>query len=349
MRIAHIVWTLSIGGIQSMLVDIVNEQVKTQDVAVFVVNDVYNAELFSIIDKRVLIVKCGRKPGSKNPFLILKMNWILHNYNPDIIHCHEDKLTDLLLNYKTPLVRTIHNTHSSSKEYNRFKRLCCISNAVKSYTTRQGYPDSVIVYNGIHTDLIPMRTAPSANTESKRIVCVGRLHPMKGQTVLIESANELISRRCIKNFTIDFIGDGELRETLEQLSIKYGIQNHIRFLGSKPREWFYPKLKDYDLFVLPSISEGFGLTLAEACAAKIPVLTCDLPGPMEVIANGRYGCVFKTGNPHSLTEEMEKILLNGEDIHKVDDAYLYVKTHFDVTITSQQYVDIYNELISQVK
>lgn len=345
MRIAHIVWTLSTGGIQTMLVDIVNEQVKTQDVAVFVVNCVVDEVLVNKLDKRVLLVLCNRKPGSKNPIPIMKLNRMMYTFHPDIIHCHEDKLTGLLFRNKTPLVRTIHNTHSSSKEYIRFESLCCISNAVQKYTVSQGYPDSVVVYNGIHLDHIPMCTAPAAKTGPKRIVCVGRLHPMKGQPILIESANELINERGVKDFTIDFIGDGELRKELEELSIKYGVENHIRFLGSKPREWFYPKLKDYDLFVLPSVSEGFGLTLAEAVAARIPVLTCDLPGPMEVIAGGRYGQYFKTGDSHSLTNKIVDILQKGSDIKMIEDAWQYVKDHFDITITSQKYIDVYKEFI----
>lgn len=134
-------------------------------------------------------------------------------------------------------------------------------------------------------------------------------------------------------------------EELEELVKKYIIQNNVHFLGRKHREWFYPKIKKYDLFVLPSISEGFGLTLAEACAAKIPVLTCDLPGPMEVIADGRYGHYFKTGDSHSLANELEYLIVNGVDPQKVENAYMYVKENFDVTVTAQKYIDIYKKIL----
>lgn len=343
MKIAHVVWTLSIGGIQTMLVDIVNEQVKTQDVAIFVVNNVVNDDIIHKIDKRVLLVRCNRRPGSKNLLPIIKLNWELQSFHPNIIHCHEDKLTYLLFHKRTPLVRTIHNTHSSPNEYTRFGELCCISQAVKKYTASQGFTDSKVVFNGIHTEQIPTRS--SSVTECKRIVCVGRLHPMKGQRLLIEAVNELVNERKQKDFIIDLIGDGELREELEELVRRYHIQNHVHFFGGKPREWFYPKLKDYDLFVLPSICEGFGLTLAEACAAKIPVLTCDLPGPMEVIADGRYGSYFKTGDSHSLANELEHLIVNGFDSHKVENACMYVRENFDVTVTSQKYIYIYKELL----
>lgn len=346
MRIVHLVWGLGIGGIQTMLVDIANEQVKNHQVAIVVVNDIVDEGLTSKLNKRIKLVLISRRPGSRSYLPIIKLNFILRLFHPDIIHCHEDRLTKLIVGTICPLIRTIHNTHSCSEEYPKFRKLCCISQSVRDYTASQGFHDGVVVYNGIHTEDIIKRSLPfPAKGELYKCVCVGRLHPMKGQNVLIEAFNVLINQKGVKEVSLDLIGDGESKENLQALVYKYGLDSYIHFLGGLHREVFYPKLKDYDLFVLPSVSEGFGLTLAEACAARIPVISCDLEGPMEVIANGSYGMSFKTGDASALADAMVNHIKQGTNIEQVEMACNYVRTHYDVTITAAKYVEQYMEVL----
>ena len=346
MRIVHLVWGLSVGGIQTMLVDIANEQIKGHQVAIFVVNDIVDDVLISKLNKRIKLICIGRNPGSRSYLPIIKLNYILRKLHPDIIHCHEDRLTKLIIGKICPLIRTIHNTHSSSVEYPKYKKLCCISNAVKNYTAEQGFPNGIVVYNGIHTDDISKRTLPfPAQRKPCKGVCVGRLHPMKGQRVLIEAINIVVNQKHKTELTFDLIGDGDSKNELQTLVNQYELKSYVNFLGRQQREDFYPKLKDYDLFVLPSVSEGFGLTLAEACAAKIPVITCDLEGPMEVIANGRYGRNFKSGDAGALADALVSHIDQGTNVRQVEEAYNYVLTHFDVSVTAIEYVKLYEKTI----
>jgi glycosyltransferase involved in cell wall biosynthesis len=169
---------------------------------------------------------------------------------------------------------------------------------------------------------------------------------MKGQRILIEAFNLLVNQRNYGGLlSLDLIGDGESKDELVALTKQYGLENYIRFLGSQTREMFYPKLRDYDLFVLPSVSEGFGLTLAEACAARIPVITCDLEGPMEVIANGRYGCSFEAGNANSLADALINYIEQETNVEQVEAAYNYVRSHFDVRTTASEYIKQYEQVI----
>ncbi len=344
MKIAHVTWSMNTGGIETMLVDIVNEQVKSCEVRVFVVNDYYDMDLLDRIDKKVKVTLLNRVPGGKNICPIIRLNLLLLKYHPDVVHCHQGNLAPII---KVPFkkVLTIHNTHSKSDYFGRYKRLYCISNAVKEHTTQQGFPNGIVVYNGIHTDEIAVKDySHQSDSAIKRIICVGRLNKDKGQRVLIEAANELVNNRKKTDFFIDLIGDGEERIGLERLVDHYELGNYIKFLGMKPRNWFYPRLKDYDLFVMPSISEGFGLTLAEACSAKLPVLTCDLAGPLEVIGNGKFGVSFKTGDAVDLADGIERFLIRGANQQQVEVAYAYVKSNFDVSMTVKNYIKEYKIL-----
>lgn len=344
MRIAHLIWSMKTGGVETMLVDIVNEQVKTCEVQVYVVNDYYEKGLLGNIDKRVKIVLCNRRPNSKSIKPLLKLNALLLFFRPDIVHCHQSNMANALcLPFKKVL--TIHNTHSSSKYWGKYYRLFCISKAVRDYVTNEGFPNGVVIYNGIHSEKIAVKgQIGTSETKIMRMVCVGRLHPDKGQRLIVEAMNELVNKRHIVNISCDFIGDGSERKTLEELVTKFQLTNQIHFLGKKSRDWLYSQLKEYDLYVLPSISEGFGLTLAEACAAKLPVLTCDLPGPMEVIDNGRLGDFFHTGDFIALADALEISLRNKFSQERIDKAYTFVKNNYDVAVTAKRYIEEYRML-----
>lgn len=346
MKIAHITWSMNTGGIETMLVDIVNEQVKNCKVQVFVVNDYYDGDLLSKIDRKVTVTLINRKPGSKGVWPIIKLNAKLILFHPDVIHCHVANLAQII---KVPFkkVLTIHNTHTKPNFFGSYDKLLCISNAVKEHTAQQGFPNGIVVYNGIHTDKISVKDYTVTSTNPvKRIVCVGRLYKDKGQSVLLEAVDELVNVRKRRDFCVDLIGDGEDREDLERYVSDKKLNGYVHFLGKKPRSWFYPRLKDYDLYVMPSISEGFGLTLAEACAAKLPVLTCNLPGPVEVIDGGRLGETFTAGDANALANGIEQYLENDVDVNRIEDAYKYVMTNFDVVMTAQRYLEEYKTAIN---
>ena len=347
MRIAHLLWSFTTGGIETMLVDIANEHVKTDSVTIFIVNDRIDNTLLSKLDKRINVVRCNRKQSSKNPLPLLKLNWLLRQFNPEIVHVHSDRLTKLVLG-RYHFVRTIHNTHSSGVDYANCERLFCISNAVKDYTAKQGFPNGIVVYNGIHTEDIKVKT-DRQNTvfgTPKRFVCVGRLHPMKGQNLIVEAFNILVNERGLNGFSIDLIGDGEMRQSMEARVQECHLENYINFLGKQPREYFYPRLCEYDLFIMPSVNEGFGLTLAEACSAKIPVITSDLEGPMEVIDYGKYGMSFKSGDAVSLADVIQEFMRNDMYAKQVEEAYKFVKANFDVCSTANKYLEEYKKILS---
>ena len=74
MKIAHIVWCLDTGGVESMLVNIINEQVKHENVELYIINDRIFPPLLNKISKLCKIHQCKRGEGSKQIFPIIKLN-----------------------------------------------------------------------------------------------------------------------------------------------------------------------------------------------------------------------------------------------------------------------------------
>jgi glycosyltransferase involved in cell wall biosynthesis len=345
MNIVHLLWALETGGVETMLVDIVNEQVKQENVAIFVVNDLINTSLLNKIDKQCHIELFRRKIGGRSLWPWLKLNLLLIKYRPDIIHFHLEGMRKMVL-YPALKVFTIHNMHTSGAEYSKYDALYAISDTVRIYTEHQGYK-STTIYNGIHAERIKQRDGLLRSSPPFKLVCVGRLYtPHKGQDLLIQ-AMSLLKDRNITAFHLDLIGDGESGGELERMINVRGLGSQVTILGNRNRDYVYEHLCDYDLYILPSRSEGFGLSVAEAVCAKIPVMICDLPGPLEIIDNGNLGMVFKNGDVESLANQLESFFNHGYDKMLIKKAYDYVYNHFNVQQTARQYINEYKNLLEE--
>jgi len=133
---------------------------------------------------------------------------------------------------------------------------------------------------------------------------IGRLHPTKGQTHLIETAGRL---RCrFPNLHLLLIGDGPIRQNLEvelkRKTIPYTLTGYL------PQA--YEALPAMDIFVLPSISEGMGLVLLEAMQAGVPIVASAIGGIPEVIRAGKDGLLVPSGDVTGFTAACTSILEN---------------------------------------
>lgn len=347
MRIAHINWILGTGGIETMVADIISEQVKTNEVALFIINDDVEDYILKKIDKRVQVYLLGRKPGSKNPWPIIKLNLLLAKFHPDIIHTHSYKCINVIFYPFSKFVRTIHNTGNIASEYPKFDKLISISKAVKEVTAKQGF-DSIEIDNGIVVKKINYKPVGLFKDKKLHFVQVSRLNiSQKGQDILIKALANLIRKYKIDNFIMHFIGDGDDLEILKDLTTKLHLSDNVIFEGQKDQSWIYQHLCEYDLFIQPSRYEGFGLTVAEAMAAKIPVLVSNIEGPLEVIDGGKYGMTFISEDSEDCALQLKNFIDKGENHDIVEAAYKHVAENYDVSITAKKYLEVYHSLLSK--
>ena len=346
MRILHLVPGLMTGGQETMLINIANEQVKEHEVIVMIVNKDYDDNLIRLFDKRVKVVCIDRPRSSKNPWYFLKLNLMIWKLHPYVVHSHYEKLVMYLIRIGYKFVYTIHGFTIPPKYLRRNCNLVAISKGIQADVKERAGIDSTVIYNGLKVENIKPKGEVSVYNGEKlfRIVQVSRLfHEVKGQDVLI-NAIALLRDKGYTNISVDFIGEGDSKDYLENLAKELNLGN-VSFLGTKPVEYISEHLCDYDLFVQPSRYEGFGLTVAEAMTAGVSVVVSDCPGLMEVVGDGRYSLVFDNGNVENCAAKIETVIKGDRETiqKKVNDASKFVREKFNVKKTALNYVNFYKE------
>ena len=177
------------------------------------------------------------------------------------------------------------------------------------------------VYNGIdlsrfpRTDAllhVPGLAAPSPS--EIRFLSVGRLVAFKGFDILIDACAELQKRRI--NFDCEIIGDGALREELEERVSRQDLRERIHFAGEQSQNYVRAALRDCDIFVLASApdergaSDIFPTVIAEAMATGKPVVSTTVAGIPELVANGENGLLVPPRDARALTDTMERLARN---------------------------------------
>ncbi len=343
MHIVHIIFSFHLGGAELMLIDIMNEQIKTNTVSLIIVNN-YNTTLFDKIDRNIDIILINRKPGSKNIFPIVRINYLLFRTKVDVLHCHDEGLLSLIIFKRNKAILTLHTTNITSKNFSRYKYLFSISNAVKEDLFNRYRIKSYVIYNGVKPSNILKREENSFCSSSIiRLLQVSRLeHSTKGQDLLIKAIAELVKKNI--NVSVDFIGEGSSFTYLKKITSELQLNSYINFLGIRDREYVYSHIANYDLLIQPSRNEGFGLTIVEAMFAKVPVLISNIEGPMEIINNGEFGFYFEKGNAMDLVKKLVSLMEGQEPIKDLEEVYNYAQSNFSIQNTVSQYEKYYKML-----
>lgn len=343
---------MSLGGIENMLVDILNRQVNDLMISLLIVDKGYDPEILSCLDSRIRIFRIGRIPGKKFcPFSIIKINHILFQEKFNIVHCHAPNLLKIFL--IRPLLSskfaiTVHDTNIVYKKFSAYDRIFAISQAVSSDIMKRYKLKSIIVENGIHFDTIDRKTNFFLKKNKFSIIQVSRLyHNKKGQKLLIEAIDVLTKKYNFKNVQVLFVGDGPSKTVLIEYANKFNLSNKCIFAGSHNRKYIYSILKNFDLLVQPSLYEGFGLTIVEGIAAMIPVLVSNIEGPADIVQQGKYGYMFCKNDPHDLAFKIVKVIeeYKKPGFHKkLTDNFKYAKKRFDISKTADSYTREYSNL-----
>ena len=311
MHILHSLFTNAMGGTERHLAELANAQVAA--------------------GHRVsIMLRCNRRPyGCDDPFL----HWLhpeievitLPNYwpfsrwplwpikrhlarlKPDIIHTHHGRDSRYLARAavgKIPVVGTLHMPYRD-KDCARHDGLICVSNWQMADIPADKQSHSIVVPNWVKNHPAPsdtkkqgLRQTLELGEDVRIFGAVGRLTEEKGVDDLIEA---FIAAK-LENVVLCVFGEGEMRPQLERLIAEHHMQDSIRLMGyvTDIHPWYHV----FDMFVLPSRAETFGLVLLEAMAAGCPILTTKTKGARDVLGDNENVIWADVSSPLSLMQSL---------------------------------------------
>jgi len=177
--------------------------------------------------------------------------------------------------------------------------------------------------------------------DKKIIFSLGLLIKRKGFQYLIEAMKNVVKTR---NDVLCFIGgSGPLKEKLEKQIRERDLQDYVKLIGFISNEKIGYWMNAADVFVLPSLSESFGIVQIEAMACGKPVVATINGGSEEIITSERYGLLCKSANPEDLAE---KILIALEKDWNKEEIREYVK-EFTWDNIAKKTFNIYRDMTSR--
>lgn len=200
-----------------------------------------------------------------------------------------------------------------SKIYGKFDKIFCVSETTRDDFCRQ-FPSvqnkTEVFYNLINPNHIfeLARQTMCKEFSSCSILTVGRLSPEKGQQMIPKTTRLLLDAGYDVFWYL--VGEGGLRENIEAEIQKYDVAGHVILLGTQMNP--YPYIKNCDIYVQTSFSEGWCLTVQEARILQKPIVSTPLPVMHEQIMSGENGLIAKDSTPEALAESIKLLLDNPE-------------------------------------
>lgn len=338
--------------------------------------DVIQSTLINLVDNKFEVsevVMAARKRGFAamdfytggrfNPFSTVKMARWVRDQNVRIIHGHGFK-SDMfgLLAGRIAGCAVMSTPHGWSVEKNRklqiyeqlnrrifryMNLVCPLSPAlVEGLNHCMDSAKLRLVFNGVDIDEVQAALAVRRNKNSAFVIgYVGRLVPLKNLETLLRAVQLLQNES--QNIKLMIIGDGPERENLEDLAQNLEISVRVEFLGFRDDAVVF--FNDFDVFVLPSLSEGIPRCIMEAMAASLPVIASDIPGNKNLVIHGDTGLLFIAGDSHSLAEQIRHVMSDQNAARAMAlRGNSKVVEEYSSRRMAQDYTALYHELVGRV-
>lgn len=273
----------------------------------------------------------------------------INDFHPSIVHFHHLKpffkdYIDLRNNNNLPVIFTVHGMHIHKYKFlgridskikyklrynlekylfNHAHEIITVSQEDKDFIKQHyhrnncHYIPNGIAVNGID-NISECKTELRKNLKlpinAKLFLTVARFNFQKGYDILINAISAIKDIIKSKNLHFIFVGDGEEKEKIEQLTQKFQLTEHISFLGR--RNDIYELMKACDYFISSSRWEGLPITLIEAALCRLPMIASDTYGNREIILNNQNGILFENMNSNDLAKKIKEFMNGKIDLGK---------------------------------
>ncbi len=369
-RILQLVEDLKVGGAERVIAEMA-KGLDREKFAVCVWCLARGGEIADELEESGIQTKILDIQNYHNPIQAIKFVRLLRKEGPDIIHCHGYFASVIgriaaKLSGVPALISHVHSTYWNYRKrhilmerilsFLTHKIVCC-SEAVKKFVTEcEGIKPSkvMVIYNGVDEEKFFLRKNSSSlktqlgiHPEDSVVGTISSLAPHKGQADLIRAAPAVFE--SFPHVRILIVGDGMLREKLENLTRDLKIQDRVIFAGTRTDA--AQLLSLMDVFVLPSSSrEGLGLAIIEAMACEKPVVATAVGGIPEVVLNGETGFLVPPRNPDALARAIGELLHNPQ---KAKEMGRRGRMRFEEKFTRKKMISeieaLYQSLIAQPK
>lgn len=257
-----------------------------------------------------------------------------------IITVHSDPQLDFLNKGIKGKVFSTMNLKSIKKA----DSIIAVSTEIEKYLIDIGYSkDKVkVVHNGIKFPDYDNFSKPY--NSNFNITHIGRFHPIKRHEYLLDS----LIKSGISNYKINFIGDGELLNSIKQFVVDKSIYDKVTFHGYLKRCEIDNVLKKTDLSLLTSKSETFPLVLLESASIKIPFITTDVGDVQDLDPSGENSWIVPVDNQDLLIKSLEEAyeLWSNKTLHlKGDKLHAYVSEKFTLDEMFKETYRVYSNML----
>jgi sugar transferase (PEP-CTERM/EpsH1 system associated) len=367
LRVAHVVLSMELGGLETIVVDLVRESRRVgQSVAVVCLEQ--PGVLAAQVEALGTQVTCLDKPCGLRMELIGRLESLWRELQPAVVHTHQIGA----LFYAGPaarragvplVVHTEHGKHYGQRRRTRWlgwlagrhaARFFCVSadiaaaaEAYRIVPRRKLH----VVPNGIDLERFRDRGERSTVREmlgippgAPTIGTVGRLCEVKRQDLLIGAFERVRAR--LGDAHLLLVGDGPWMGRLRELVASLGLADRVHFAGYQAQP--APYHQAMNVFALTSQSEGMPLVVLEAWAAGVPVVATRVGGLPDLVDDGRTGVLVDFGDEDALARALCDLLANPDSAGRLGEAgRQQVESRFSLRRMADEYQRHYIELLGR--
>ena len=353
-NILHISRTMDIGGAERIVYQL-SSDLKDEFGSVHVASTggLWESELSAkgIQHHKILDI------DSKNPLTVIKILYsigqIIKNNEITIVHTHHRMAAFYirllkLFNSRLTHVYTAHNVFKDKLPLYRFAlknaKSVAVGEAVnKNLKEDVVITDSRVIYNGVVLKETNDQVDEIISYSGIKLGCIARLSEQKGLTYLIDAMSLL----TIKDIRLFIVGEGELREELENKVKELDLQDSVIFLGY--RKDIVECINSFDFLVSSSLFEGLALNVIETFMNGKTMVATNIPGINEVV-NAENGILVPAEDANAMSKAIEKMATDPSLREKLaNQAKKDYENKFSYPLFLENYRELYRELKGESK